>query len=104
MIRSHLCRVVGAEQKESSNEILSESMLIRDGFFCGRCFHMESHRAIWFIEEDEVKIYGIDGKLQHVLSGEEIDQAATMEMETGAILKMPEPEQPQSSDDIRRAA
>ena len=39
-----------------------ETILIRDGFYCGRCFACDNHRAIWFVEESVIKFYGTDGK------------------------------------------
>ena len=38
-----------------------ETILIRDGFYCGRCFACDGHRAIWFVEDSIVKFYGADG-------------------------------------------
>jgi hypothetical protein len=39
-----------------------ETVLIRDGFYCGRCFTGDAIRAIWFAEESLVKFYGEDGQ------------------------------------------
>jgi len=39
-----------------------ETMLIRDGFYCGRCFECDTIRAIWFAEESLVKFYGEEGQ------------------------------------------
>jgi hypothetical protein len=39
-----------------------ETMLIRDGFYCGRCFTCDAIRAVWFAEESLVKFYGEDGQ------------------------------------------
>lgn len=50
-----------------------ESMLIRDEFFCGRKFHAQHYTAVWFIEEDVLKIYQAEGTLELVLRGSEID-------------------------------
>ena len=36
---------------------LCESVLIRAGFYCGYRFRSESYCAVWFCEEDEIKIY-----------------------------------------------
>jgi hypothetical protein len=38
-----------------------EKILVRDGFYCGRCFTRAGYRAVWFIEEHIVKFYGPDG-------------------------------------------
>jgi hypothetical protein len=42
---------------------LEETILIRQGFYCGRRFHAESGHAIWFCEEDELKFYGEEGQV-----------------------------------------
>jgi len=39
-----------------------ETILIRDGFYCGRCFNFGNRRAIWFVEEKVIKFYGEDGE------------------------------------------
>ncbi len=42
---------------------VAESIMIRDAFYCGRNFRFASHRAVWFAEEEQVKIYDADGSL-----------------------------------------
>ncbi len=54
---------------------ICESILIRDGFFCGRRFHADTLQVVWFVEEDELKIYDLDGSLQEVRSASIIDDA-----------------------------
>ena len=54
--------------------IRQESMLIRDEYFCGRKFIGEHYNAVWFIEEDVLKIYRAGGPLELVLRGAEIDE------------------------------
>ncbi len=61
--------------------ICRESMLIRDEFFCGRKFHAQHYTAVWFIEEDVLKIYRADDSLELVLRGAEIDGCETVESE-----------------------
>ncbi|MGI8980603.1 MAG: hypothetical protein ACR2FY_15350 [Pirellulaceae bacterium] len=34
-----------------------ESILIRNGSYCGRRFEADGAYAIWFLEEDEIKFY-----------------------------------------------
>ena len=65
----------GSESKEASDqpEIRRESVLIRDEFYCGRRFHADLYDAIWFIEEDVLKIYRSDGSLVKALRRAEID-------------------------------
>jgi hypothetical protein len=53
-----------------------ETILIRDGFYCGRCFACDSHRAIWFVEENLVKFYGADGEF---LNSEPIEEGRKSE-------------------------
>lgn len=38
-----------------------ETILIRDGHYCGRRFQGDELQAIWFVEENELKFYGVDG-------------------------------------------
>ncbi len=47
---------------------ISENILIRDEMYCGRRFQCGELHAIWFVEEDEIKIYGDSGALVRVMS------------------------------------
>jgi hypothetical protein len=40
-----------------------ETILIREGAYCGRRFDAEDGHAVWFIEEGQVKFYRVDGSL-----------------------------------------
>lgn len=42
---------------------LHETLLIRNGLFCGRKFQSDGHLVVWFIEEDEVKFFSPVGEL-----------------------------------------
>jgi hypothetical protein len=42
---------------------LREAAIIRAGHYCGHRFMSGRLSAVWFFEEDEVKIYGDDGHL-----------------------------------------
>ena len=42
---------------------LSESLLLRDGAYCGHRFRRGEHQADWFIEEDQIKFFLADGSL-----------------------------------------
>jgi hypothetical protein len=44
-------------------ESLHETILIRNGLFCGRKFQCEGHEVVWFIEEDEIKFFSPCGDL-----------------------------------------
>lgn len=45
---------------------LHETILIRQGTYCGRRFNCEGGYAIWFIEENQLKFYAEAGALRHV--------------------------------------
>ncbi len=89
---------------QDRQHIVSESILIRDGFYCGRRFDLGNHRAVWFLEEDELKVYDDAGKLVCVLSGEEIDAVDAPEVLPIRPDEVESSDQPQSDDEIRRAA
>ncbi len=57
-------------QMKVSDEI-AESALIRDGIYCGHRFSAGNLSAVWFFEENEVKIYDEDRKLLRVESLQE---------------------------------
>jgi hypothetical protein len=44
-----------------------ESLLIRDGAYCGRRFDAQGGHALWFFEEDQVKLFGADGGVLRVI-------------------------------------
>lgn len=50
---------------------ISENILIRNEMYCGRRFRCGELHAIWFVEEDEIKIYGENGALERVMSASE---------------------------------
>lgn len=47
---------------------ISEHILIRGETYCGRRFQCGELEAIWFVEEDEIKIYGANGAVVRVMS------------------------------------
>ncbi|KLU03849.1 hypothetical protein RISK_004256 [Rhodopirellula islandica] len=51
----------------------SESVFICDGFYRGRRFRTDSTSAIWFTEEDELKIHDEDGSCVETLSSAEME-------------------------------
>ena len=44
-----------------------ESILVRDGFYCGRRLEFEQARAVWFFDENQVKVFQADGSVADVL-------------------------------------
>ena len=110
LVRAHLQKWVAdskTDQNHSSDvdaqAIICESIVIRDGFFCGRSFQMAEYRAVWFIEEDELKIYDTEGVVA-TFQGDEIgvDTDAT---EEPSVIKLDSREsKSDGEDDLRRAA
>ncbi len=102
-VRARLLRWLSDEnptQHSSSpttNPIVSESILVRDGFYCGRRFNLSDHRAVWFLEEDELKIYSADGVLQCVLPSSEISQTPGSDIDS-AVSDEQEADEQQSDE------
>jgi hypothetical protein len=42
---------------------MHETILIKAGYFCGRRFSCDGLTAVWFVEENQVKVYDRQGKL-----------------------------------------
>jgi hypothetical protein len=51
---------------------LEETILVRNGFYCGRRYQAAAAHAIWFCEENQLKFYGEQGTLLHVIAN--VDQ------------------------------
>lgn len=64
-----MVRACFAELGAGGEAEMSEHLLIRDELYCGRRFRCEGFQAVWFIEENEVKIYGLDNCVVRVLAG-----------------------------------
>lgn len=48
---------------ETANDQIRETILVKGGMYCGRRFSVHGHVLTWFVEEDEVKLIGPDGRL-----------------------------------------
>ncbi len=75
------------EEMAATNAIIREGMVIRDDFFLGRRFVTEGYDAIWFIEEDELKVFDSQGSVIQVMHREEMDDAAEKYEAYAASLK-----------------
>jgi hypothetical protein len=53
-----------------SDATFRESILVRDGQYCGRRFLRDSLQAVWFVEENELKFYGKDGAMLKVVAAD----------------------------------
>ncbi len=51
------------QRHQASIDHFNESILIRDGFYCGRKFRFADYSAVWFAEEDQLKLYDPQGSL-----------------------------------------
>jgi hypothetical protein len=57
---------------------IEETIMIRQGAYCGRRFRAKSGYAIWFVEENQIKVFEDGGKLLKVLQLAP-DQTATLQ-------------------------
>jgi hypothetical protein len=44
-----------------------ETILIRDGAYCGRRFDASRGHAVWFVEEEQIKFFRADGSMACVV-------------------------------------
>lgn len=51
-----------AKNIEGEIPCMTETLLISGGHYRGRRFVTQNHWAIWFAEEDELKVYACDGR------------------------------------------
>jgi hypothetical protein len=51
----------------SDDDAPRQSLLIRDGNYCGRRLEADRGHALWFFEEDQVKVFGADGRVLRVI-------------------------------------
>jgi hypothetical protein len=71
-IRSLICRTF-AEFGGPSDRMPRETVLIRDGFFCGRRFETDGLHAVWFTEENELKFYDRTSAVVRVIDLDTVD-------------------------------
>ena len=67
----HAVRVTFVQLGAASGVRLDEHILLRHDVYCGRRFFAEGLQAIWFVEEDQVKIHAQDGTVARVMSVQE---------------------------------
>lgn len=73
LARQHVINIF-AEMKSTDTD-LCETVLIRDGQYCGHRFSNEDLSAVWFSEENEIKVYDQQRKLLRV---ESLGQSSTL--------------------------
>lgn len=64
-----------AERGVVSFEELCETILIREGYYCGRCFTCGEYRAVWFLEENIIKFFCRESGLLFSCSAEVAESA-----------------------------
>jgi hypothetical protein len=52
-----------AQMSGSEPNSVYETILIRNGLFCGRKFQWQGYEVVWFMEEDEIKFFSPCGNL-----------------------------------------
>lgn len=70
LVSSEIRRLVNAmfaELDMSAGAEPRETILIRDGHYCGRRFDAENGHAVWFMEEEQIKFFRADGRLARVI-------------------------------------
>ena len=51
---------------------VGETILVQNGYYCGRRFTCNELHAVWFVEEGELKFYGEDGTVFKVIATDTI--------------------------------
>lgn len=49
----------------------NETIMIRNGSYCGRKFRCQGHHVVWFAEENEIKFFGPSGDILRASSAEQ---------------------------------
>ncbi len=70
-IRTAIAAELGRLGILNSND-LRETILIREGLYCGRKFQCHGFSVIWFIEENEVKFFAPNGTVMVATSPERL--------------------------------
>jgi hypothetical protein len=100
------------EQQHCDADIdIRDAVLIRGGYYIGRRFELGQFHAVWFMEEDQVKVHDAAGNVLARFDAAAIDLAnASQEAveeaveEEATIIAMPSLSEPVRQTEIRRAA
>lgn len=81
------------------SSLMLETTLIRDGAYCGRKFTLSGYSIIWFIDEQQIKLFGQNGSLLQSMSLQDFCMGIPS-------IPIPATAQPEIADpqEIRRAA
>jgi len=99
-----------SQQCDTDAEI-RDSVLIRDGFYVGRRFQLGNFSAVWFMEQDEVKVRDASGSVVARFDAQAIDQASQSPIKSdptsddATIISIPMVSEPlRHHAEVRRAA
>jgi len=96
------------EQQHCDADIdIRDAVLIRGGFYVGRRFELGQFHAVWFMEEDQVKVHDAAGNVLARFDTQAIDLANAPEEaveDEATIMAMPSLSEPVRQTEIRRAA
>lgn len=102
-VRQHLLAM-----PQTGDAITGESIVIGQEMYLGRRFEMAEHRAIWFAEEDCVKVYRRGGGHVLTMTPEDLDQVAAVQSDANGVeqevVSLPMFSSPESEETVRRAA
>jgi hypothetical protein len=56
-----------AELSPTCGPIRDERLLIRGGEYCGHRYRTDELAAVWFLEEDQIKVYDRSGQVKAVI-------------------------------------
>ena len=73
----HVVRGAFVELGADNGFPMREHILVRDDVYCGRRFIADGLQAIWFVEEDQIKVHDRDGSVARVMSVEEAVRLAS---------------------------
>ncbi len=62
-IRQTLRSYVARHVTLGEDAMMLETTLIRDGMYCGRRFALEGFQVVYFVEEGQIKLYGVEGEI-----------------------------------------
>lgn len=63
-------RLLAQRAPTVTRDEVQESLLIRNGHFCGQKFTADGWTIIWFLEENQLKIYRPNGTLEIACSAD----------------------------------
>jgi len=82
-IRNKLREVVSQRLTSSADTTIFETTLIRGGMYCGRRFSLLGFSVIYFVEEEQIKVFAPSGELERTCTLSDF-LADTMQLQRAA--------------------